>query len=121
MATLETAQQGPGGKRSFAVGNSAKLMTFESWVTREAWYRYARSAPQDVPHLLVDRSPCCDPFFDPFAGKASERVPTISGLCRCWKGFQVGLRVVYVTRLDRRVAEEIGRPIATMNPVYLLV
>lgn len=96
-------------------------MTFESWVTRNAWYRYARSVPHEVPYLLVDRSPCCDPFFDPFADSATERAPTISGLCRRWKRFQPGLRVVYITRLNRRVAEAMNRPIATTGAVYLMV
>lgn len=84
-----------------------KLLTFESWVTNWEWYCYARDNPQHVPFLLLDRSPCQDPFFDPYAPSASQRIPLISGLCRARKNFSIGERFIYVTRVDRKVANEL--------------
>ena len=51
--------------RGLAPGG-ATLLTFESQVTRLAW--------------SDGRSPCQNPFFDPFADSAPRR-PLISGLC----------------------------------------
>lgn len=85
-----------------------KLLTFQSWVTRWDWYTYAKKNPQHVPLLLVDRSPCLDPFFDPYAPSRSERRPLISGLCRLMKGFQQGDRFIYVTSIDSKVGQELG-------------
>jgi hypothetical protein len=76
-----------------------RILTFESWVTRPEWFRYAIAHPDEVPHLLSDRSPCQDPFFDLFASEPSQRRPTITGLCRCLKNFNVGDRYIYVTKL----------------------
>jgi len=81
------------------MAQKSKVLTFESWVTKKDWFRYATSNPDHVPHLLSDRSPCQDPFFDLFAHSAGERRPMITGLCRCLRNFNVGDRYIYVTRL----------------------
>ncbi|KRE70885.1 hypothetical protein [Paenibacillus sp. Soil750] len=79
-----------------------KLLTFESWVSDYDWYQYAMNNRNYVPNLLVDRSPCSDPFFDPFT-KHTERRPIISGLCRGLKNFSVGDLFIYVTKIDPKV------------------
>jgi hypothetical protein len=87
----------------------SKVLTFESWVTENEWFRYAKSHPIEIPYLLTDRSQCQDPFFDLFAPSARDRRPMITGLCRCFKNFTVGDRYVYVTRLCPEAARERGR------------
>ncbi len=86
---------------------TTKLLTFESWVTRWDWYQYAKAHPQHVPHLLIDRSMCQEPFFDLYAAP-NERRPLISGLCRCLKNFSQGQRFLYITRIDKRVCKDLG-------------
>jgi hypothetical protein len=73
------------------VARRTKLLTFESWVTRATWYDYALAYPEMIPFPLIDRSPCQDPFFDPFAAPQDRR-PVISGLCRgrAMRNFRVG-------------------------------
>jgi len=83
-----------------------KILTFQTFVTELAFYQYASVHPQEVPFLLVDRSPCLDPFFDPYAD-LQDRQPLISGLCRGLKNFQVGHRFLYVTRIDWNVYDEL--------------
>jgi hypothetical protein len=95
-----------------------KLLTFESWVTKWEWYCYARDNPQHVPFLLLDRSPCQDPFFDPYAPSISERIPLISGLCRARKNFKKGEHFIYITRVDRRVANELGLRVRSGSSNY---
>jgi hypothetical protein len=98
----------------------AKLLTCETWVTRKQWYEYAKAHPRCVPpeHLLVDRSPCQEPFLDPFAACPEERSPIISGLCRGLKRFQKGKRYLYVTRIDRRLYKELGIDASDNLPRY---
>jgi hypothetical protein len=84
-----------------------KLLTFQSWVTQAAWHRYALQHPDLIPFQLIDRSPCQDPFFDPFAAPDRRR-PVISGLCRAIRNFRVGDRFIYIARVDRRVARRLG-------------
>jgi hypothetical protein len=67
----------------------AKLLTCRTWVLRAGWYEYALANPDLVPFPLTDRSPCQDPFFDPFA-EPEKRRPVISGLCRGIKVFHEG-------------------------------
>lgn len=86
-------------KREVTEHKTSRVLSFESWVTEAAWLAYARSHPVEVPHLLSDRSPCQDPFFDLFAPSVSARRPMITGLCRCLKNFKIGNRYIYVTRL----------------------
>jgi hypothetical protein len=95
-----------------------KLLTCETWVTRWQWYTYAIQNPSLVPFLLVDRSPCTDPFLDPFA-LPNERRPLISGLCRCLKNFQREDTFIYVTRIDRRIYGKLGIASANNGPFYL--
>src|SRR5689334_3199776 len=95
-----------------------KLLTFESWVTRAEWYAYARANPERVPYLLVDRSPCHDPFFDHYAPSPQDRRPLISGLCRCLKNFQPGDRFLYVTKIDPKLGREFGIRIGSGRPHY---
>ena len=95
-----------------------KLLTFESWVTRCDWYQYAITRPNHLPLLLIDRSPCQDPFFDPYAPSAATRRPLISGLCRGIKGFQGGERYLCITRLDDRVALARGMGPSIGQPRY---
>jgi hypothetical protein len=67
-----------------------KLLTCDTWVKEWNWFDYAQRHPRPVPFLLVDRSPCPDPFLDPDAS-SEERRPIISGLCRGLKQhFQQG-------------------------------
>lgn len=99
----------------------AMLITFESWVTHLEWYSYAKCHPAAVPHLLVDRSQCTDPFFDLFTPVSFAR-PLISGLCRPRRRYPERGRIVYLTRVDRRVLRELGRAAPTASgAVYFLV
>ena len=97
------------------------ITTFESWVTRFEWYSYAARHRAAVPHVLVDRSQCTDPFLDQFNPTAIAR-PLLSGLCRPRSSYQVGGRIVYLTRVDRRVLSELGRsPPTDSGALYFLV
>lgn len=84
-----------------------KLLTCQTWVTRRDWFAYARHHPGQVPFLLVDRSPCTDPFLDPYAS-SEERRPIISGLCRGLKHFRLGDSYIYITRVDPSVCRDLG-------------
>ncbi|HUZ02525.1 MAG TPA: hypothetical protein VMU89_19430 [Thermomicrobiaceae bacterium] len=96
-----------------------KLLTFESWVSRWEWFEYARANPEHVPILLVDRSPCQDPFFDPYARSHGDRRPLITGLCRLRKNFRVGERFIYLTRIDPRVSQALGIYLNLKGSSYL--
>jgi hypothetical protein len=98
-----------------------KLLTFESWVTRATWYNYALAHPEVVPFPLIDRSPCQDPFFDPFATSADRR-PMISGLCRgrAMRNFRVGDCFIYITRIDPRIVPYFATRNVT-GPCYFAV
>lgn len=89
-----------------------KLLTCQTWVTKWDWFAYAQKHPEQVPFQLVDRSPCTDPFLDPYAS-SEERRPIISGLCRCIKNFQKGDNYIYVTRVDHRVCRALNIPTAS--------
>jgi hypothetical protein len=80
------------------------LLTFESWVTQWGWNHYARAHPEHVPHLLIDRALCEEPFLDPFAPSPTVRQPVISGVCRGRKNFTPGDSFIYRTKIDPRVA-----------------
>jgi hypothetical protein len=95
-----------------------KLLTFESWVTRREWFSYAWRNPDCVPFPLVDRSPCQEPFFDPYAPSPQLRRPLITGLCRCLRNFQPGDRYLYITRIDPRVCDDLGIRVAAGQPHY---
>ena len=97
-----------------------KLLTFQSWVTCRPWYEYAVAHRSAIPFLLTDRSPCQDPFFDPFA-LPIERRPVISGLCRCLKHFQQGDKYLYITRIDARLMNTFGIERQGGGPHYFLV
>jgi hypothetical protein len=84
----------------------ARLLTCQTWVLRAGWYNYALAHPDLVPFPLTDRSPCQDPFFDPFA-EPQDRRPVISGLCRGIKTFHVGDRFIYITRIASGVAKRL--------------
>ena len=86
-----------------------KLLTFQTWVTDARWYDYAVKHPELVPFLLIDRSPCQDPFFDPLAAPQQRR-PVISGLCRgrAMRNLHVGDRFMYITRIAPAVAGQLG-------------
>ena len=84
-----------------------KLLTCQTWVTRRDWFDYAQQHPEQVPFLLVDRSPCADPFLDPYAS-SEERRPIISGLCRCLKHFQKDDIYIYITKVDPLVCQKLG-------------
>ena len=81
-----------------SVPNTVKILTYESWLTRAAWFRYATNHPDLVPCALVDRSACQEPFLDVLEPEIGKRRPLISGICR---GFQpsLGQRILYLTRL----------------------
>jgi hypothetical protein len=95
-----------------------KLLTCQTWVTDWDWFVYARQHQGQVPFLLVDRSPCTDPFFDPYAS-SEERRPIISGLCRCLKNFHKGDIYIYITRVDHRVCRALGIPMGNTTASYL--
>ncbi len=95
-----------------------KLLTFESWVTRKEWYDYAIKNEKHVPNLLVDRSPCQDPFFDPYAPSLAEQRPLITGLCRRIKNFQIGQRFIYITRIDSLVCDALDIKAEGSVPYY---
>ena len=95
-----------GGDDVAAGGSRTKLLTFQTWVFRVGWYRYALDHPDLVPFLLTDRSPCQDPFFDPFEAPERRR-PLISGLCRVLKNFEVGDRFIYVAHVEPGVARRL--------------
>ena len=80
-----------------------KILSFETWVSKLTWWKYAQRNPQFVPFPLSDRSPCQEPFFDPYAAP-EQRTVVISGLCRLRKHFRIGERFLYVTRIDPKVA-----------------
>ena len=96
-----------------------KLLTCQTWVTKWDWFAYAQKHQEQVPFLLVDRSPCTDPFIDPYASSEEERRPIISGLCRCIKNFQKGDTYIYITHVDHRVCRELGIPMENTKPTYL--
>lgn len=82
-----------------------RCLTFESWLSRYDWYKYAiNNKHLEIP-LLTDRSPCSDPFFDRYS---DIKRPLISGLCRARKNYKKGDRFVYITRIDNKVGKELG-------------
>ncbi len=89
------------------------MLTFESWVTKWEWYAYAREHRDFVPHFLIDRSLCEEPFFDAFAPSPAARQPVISGVCRVRKNFEIGEKFIYRTKIDARVAENLHLPPTT--------
>lgn len=101
------------------VDERSKLLTCQTWVTKWGWFVYAQNHPKQVPFLLVDRSPCTDPFFDPYAPSKEERRPIISGLCRCIKNFQQGDTYIYITHVDPRVCRELDIQTENLNATYL--
>jgi hypothetical protein len=96
----------------------SKLLTCQTWVTEWDWFVYAQKHQKQVPFLLVDRSPCTDPFFDPYAS-SEERRPIISGLCRCIKNFRQGDTYIYITRVNHKVCHELGIPTENTTATYL--
>src|ERR1700683_1531454 len=86
-----------------------RLLTFQSWTLHVGWYEYALANPAMVPFILIDRSPCQDPFFDPFADPQQRR-PVISGLCRAryMRNFQLGDRYIYIARIAPGVLRRLG-------------
>jgi hypothetical protein len=84
-----------------------KLLTCQTWVTKRDWFDYAQQHPKQVPFLLIDRSPCTDPFLDPYASSEEQR-PIISGLCRCLKHFQKGDIYIYVTKVNSSVCQNLS-------------
>lgn len=80
-----------------------KVITFESWLTTDRAFGYATRNPAHVPFPVADRSPCSDPFFDPFQSEDSARRAVIGGLCR---GFvpTVGQELLYITKLSKQAS-----------------
>ncbi len=97
----------------------SKLLTCQTWVTEWNWFDYAQRYREQVPFLLVDRSPCTDPFFDPYASSEEERRPIISGLCRCIKNFRQGDTYIYITRVNHKVCQALGIATENMTATYL--
>ena len=95
-------------------GQRTKILTFDTFVKQRNFYQYAQDHPEQVPILLVDRSPCVDPFFDPYAAPQDRR-PLISGLCRGIRYFQPGDRFLYVARIDHHVHLELAKRYAKMQ------
>ncbi len=101
------------------VDERSKLLTCQTWVTEWNWFDYAQRYREQVPFLLVDRSPCTDPFFDPYASSEEERRPIISGLCRCIKNFRQGDTYIYITRVNHKVCQALGIATENMTATYL--
>jgi hypothetical protein len=97
----------------------SKLLTCQTWVTEWSWFDYAKKHREQVSFLLVDRSPCTDPFFDPYASSVEKRRPIISGLCRCIKNFHQGDTYIYITRVNLKVCHELGIPTENSMATYL--
>jgi hypothetical protein len=116
---MMAVEDGGGPVPAKAAAAGVKLLTFESWVTQLSWHDYALAHPELIPFPLTDRSPCQDPFFDPFADSAHRR-PLISGLCRVLKNFQPGDKYIYITRIDPRLAGRYGHS-ALEGPCYFAV
>jgi hypothetical protein len=98
-----------------------KILTCQTWVTMQAWFTYARHHPEQVPFLLVDRSPCTDPFLDPYASPQDRR-PIISGLCRVKlikKDLKQGNTFIYITRVARQVCRDLKIPTTDERHTYL--
>lgn len=68
--------------------------------------------------MAIDRSPCCDPFFDLYT---EEKRPLVSGLCRAFKKHQLGDRFIYVTRVDGKAAADLGVPVEKGQLYYAMV
>lgn len=98
-----------------------KLLTCETWVTRASWYAYAKANPSLVPHLLVDRSICQEPFLDQFAPPGETPRPLISGLCRKLKNFSIGDIFIYITRVDPSLFATLGIPAGSGPSCYFPV
>ena len=99
-----------------------KLLTCQTWVTEWDWFDYAQKHPKQVPSLLVDRSPCTDPFLDPYTLSKEERRPIISGLCRAHqikKHLRQGHIFIYITRVDHQVCRELKIPTTDEMHTYL--
>lgn len=97
------------------------ITTFESWVTRADWYEYAAGHPQFVPHPLVDRSQCTDPFLDQLRPIESAR-PLLTGICRRRVNYPPDGSIIYVTRVDRRVLSRLEREApSSRGSVYFFV
>jgi hypothetical protein len=98
-----------------------KLLTCETWVTRASWHDYAIANPSLVPHLLVDRSICQEPFLDQFAPPGETPRPLISGLCRKLKNFSLGDIFIYITRVDPALFSTLGIPAGSGPSCYFPV
>jgi hypothetical protein len=99
-----------------------KLLTCQTWVTEWDWFVYAQRHPEQVPFLLVDRSPCTDPFLDPYTPSKEERRLIISGLCRVnqiKKYLRQGNTFIFITRVDHRVCRKLKIPTADERHTYL--
>lgn len=103
------------------VARRTKLLTFESWITRATWHDYALAHPEVIPFPLIDRSPCQDRFFDPFAAPRDRR-PVISGLCRghAMRNFRIGDCFIYITRIDPRIVQRFASG-TVAGPQYFAV
>ena len=81
-----------------------RIITCETWVSRRDYYLYAMNNTSYVPHLLVDRSMCQDPYLDQFQSHTANASPLISGLCRGLSGFvSKNDVVIYITRVPTSV------------------
>lgn len=97
------------------------VTTFETWVTHRDWFTHATLNPAAMPHLLVDRSQCTDPFLDQFTPVAAAR-PLLSGICRRRTRYPIGGRIIYVTRIDRRILPLLHRQATSpTRSLYLVV
>jgi hypothetical protein len=105
-----------------AIAPPIKILTFESWLTTDKAFDYALRHPELVPHLLVDRSPCSDPFFDPFSPSDSARQAVIGGLCRGFVPAE-GTELLYITKLSRTAVKALGRTekVRYLAAAYLVV
>lgn len=84
-----------------------KLVTYESWIYNERWWKYQQLRQDLIPYAFIDRSPCQDPYLDHFR-PAEEATPLVSGLCRTWKNFHEGMTLIYLSLAGKRVLQAMG-------------
>lgn len=82
---------------------SIRLLTFETFARKKAWFTYWQNVKPWNETLWLDRSPCSEPFFDPLHVNTVNHYPTIGGICRPNLKLQVGDWRVYVAQIDPKI------------------
>lgn len=84
-----------------------KLLTCETWVSRNDFYAYTTANASKFPNLLIDRSMCQDPFLDQYQ-PVNKAKAIISGLCRGLSNkLSKNDTIKYVTKVPNLVLKKI--------------